>query len=115
MKALKICLKVPNYLRLFTTMCNCVLRRGESTKCILAWPFTFISGPVKTQRSVLGPLPFSIYINDLPLDINKFAKGFLFADDTSVLVTGKNHSDLMHKVMSTLSLVVISLQVISWF
>jgi hypothetical protein len=34
----------------------------------------------------------------------KFAKVFVFADDTSILITGKYHSGLKHKVMGTLSL-----------
>jgi hypothetical protein len=62
-----------------------------------------------THGSVLGPLLFIIYINDLSLSINKFANVFLFADDTSILVTGKNHCALKHKVMGTLSLIV------NWF
>jgi hypothetical protein len=41
------------------------------------------------QGSVLGPLLFIICLNDLPLCINKLAKIFLFADDTSILVPGK--------------------------
>jgi hypothetical protein len=53
----------------------------------------------------LGPLPFIIYINDLPLCSNKFANVFLFADDTSILVTEKNHCVLKHKVMGTLFLI----------
>jgi hypothetical protein len=53
----------------------------------------------------LGPLLFIIYINDLPLCINKLANVFLFVDDTSILVTGKNHCALKHKVTGTLSLI----------
>jgi hypothetical protein len=45
----------------------------------------------------------------LPLFINKLAKLFLFADDTIILVTRKNHAELMHKIMDTCSLIV------NWF
>jgi hypothetical protein len=61
------------------------------------------------QGSVLGLLLFIIYINDLPLFINKLAKVFLFANDTGILDTRKNHAELKHKVMDTLSLIV------NWF
>jgi hypothetical protein len=57
------------------------------------------------QGSVLGLL-FIIYINDLSPYINKLAKVFLFADDTSILVTGTNHAELKHKIMGTLPLIV---------
>jgi hypothetical protein len=41
------------------------------------------------QGSILGSLLFIIYVNDLPLCINKFANIFAFMDDTSLLVVGK--------------------------
>jgi hypothetical protein len=56
------------------------------------------------QGLVLGPLLFIIYINDLPPQINKLAEVFLFANDTSVLVTDNNQAELKHKLEGSLSL-----------
>jgi len=54
------------------------------------------------QGLVLGLLFFIICINDLPRHINRFTNVVLYADDTCILITGKNYENLKQKIRFTL-------------
>ena len=45
------------------------------------------------QGSILGPLLFIVYINDIP-EIFKLAKFILYADDANILLTGKSMAEI---------------------
>ncbi len=55
------------------------------------------------QGSILGPLIFILYINDLPSTLNA-SKCFMYADDMAILTTGSNHEEIMEKLINELKL-----------
>ena len=61
------------------------------------------------QGSILGPLLFLVYINDLSLRINSLAEPILFADDTSVIFSNRNFIEF-----STTAKLVLA-RMIEWF
>jgi hypothetical protein len=61
------------------------------------------------QGSILGPLLFLLYINDLPNAIKHKALHILFADDTSILITNPNSNQLQSDLNT------VSAQLNKWF
>jgi hypothetical protein len=57
------------------------------------------------QGSILGPLIFLIYINDLPYIINKTLKPVLYEDDTSILCVNSNPSELVTAMKGILGII----------
>ena len=53
------------------------------------------------QGSILGPLLFIIYINDI-VNISKICMFVLYADDANILITGNNISEI-NETFNTLS------------
>jgi exonuclease III/uncharacterized protein YutD len=83
-----------------------LIKNNYSNKCFSEW------GKIKQgvpQGSILGPLFFLLYINDLPGLINDTSKPTVFADDTSIIFTHTNYLDLKHEIDTVI------MKIIKWF
>jgi len=56
------------------------------------------------QGTILGPLFFSIYINDLPTFIKDYAEIVMYADDCALIVSGNDKKEVESKVNKVLNL-----------
>lgn len=69
-------------------------------------PRTVLTGV--PQGSVLGPILFSLYVNDFP-SILKYSEALMYADDTALIFVGDTIGELQDKINEELT------RVLTWF
>jgi hypothetical protein len=72
-----------------------VLQTHDSTTFVSRWETSRHGVP---HGSVLGPLLFNVYINDLPNILKGLAHTILHANDTTIIVSSKDITTLNYKI-----------------
>ena len=85
----KTCLLIKSYLS--DRHQRVIIHNDMLTKYYSDWEIVYKGVP---QRSILGPLPFLIYIDDLPFILKDAGNSTLFADDTSIVYSYPNSKNL---------------------
>jgi hypothetical protein len=72
-----------------------VILYRNGNKCCSKWKEIQYGVP---QGSVLGPVLFLLYINDLPKIISELSKPILFADDTGIIISDTDPTNFKIKI-----------------
>jgi hypothetical protein len=72
-----------------------VILHKNGNNCYSEWKGIQYGVP---QGSVLGPVLFLLYINDLPKIISELSKPILFTDDTSIIISDKDPTNFKIKL-----------------
>ncbi|MDD9361468.1 MAG: reverse transcriptase family protein, partial [Anaplasma sp.] len=84
---------------------------SDRKQCVVINDFTSTPRTVLTgvpQGSVLGPILFSLYVNDFP-SILKYSEALMYADDTALIFVGDTIGELQDKINEELT------TVLAWF